>query len=144
MGHRQSLDFDFFSAEPLDKDALRDGFPFVADGATLQDGHNTLVVSANMPAGEVKVSFFGGIGFGRLNDPLQSRDGVMLVASLDDLLATKLKAILDRAEAKDYRDIAAILTAGAALPKALSAFKAMFHAEPRIVLMHLDTLRTAM
>ncbi len=55
----------------------------------------------------------------------------MLVASLDDLMATKLKAILDRAEAKDYRDIAAMLTAGAELPKALNAFKAMFRAEPR-------------
>jgi predicted nucleotidyltransferase component of viral defense system len=32
-----------------------------------------------------------------------------LVASPEDILATKLKAILDRAEAKDYRDISAML-----------------------------------
>src|SRR4051812_41286180 len=38
-------------------------------------------------------------------------DGTLLVASLEDLLATKLKATLDRAEGKDYRDIAAILRA---------------------------------
>ncbi len=75
-----------------------------------------------MPAGRVKLSFFGGLTLGRINDPLQTNDKVLLVASLDDLLATKLKAILDRAEAKDYRDIAAILKAGVSLETALGAF----------------------
>jgi hypothetical protein len=37
----------------------------------LQDAPETLVVLAEMPAGSVKVSFFGGIGFGRINDPLR-------------------------------------------------------------------------
>ena len=44
----------------------------------------------------------------RVNDPLQTKDSTLLVASTEDLLATKLKAILDRAEAKDYRDIVAV------------------------------------
>jgi len=135
LGHRQSVDFDFFSAAPLDKDALRQAFRFTADATPLQDQPNTFVVSANMPSGAVKVSFFGGLGFGRVSDPLQSSDCVMIVASLDDLMATTLKAILDPAEAKDYRDIAAMLTAGVELPKALSVFKAMFRAEPRTALM---------
>jgi hypothetical protein len=82
----------------------------------------------------VKVSFFGSIGIGRLNDPLLTRDGTILVASLEDLLATKLKATLDRAEAKDYRDIAAMLSAGVDLPRALSAFRTMFRGEPSTVL----------
>lgn len=137
LGHRQSVDFDFFNAGPLNKETLKAAFPFIGDAIALQDGPNTLVVSTKMPSGEVKVSFFGDIGFGRVNEPLQSRDEVMLVASLDDLLATKLKAILDRAEAKDYRDIAAMLAAGVELPKALSAFRNMFHAEPRTALMAL-------
>ena len=47
----------------------------------------------------------GGLDIGRINDPLQTKDSILLVASTEDLLATKLKAILDRAEAKDYRDI---------------------------------------
>ena len=50
-----------------------------------------------------------GIHFGRVGEPLQTADGVMLVASIDDLMATKLKAILDLAEARDYRDIAGML-----------------------------------
>ena len=77
---------------------------------------------------------FGGIGFGHVNDPLQTRDGILLVASLDDLLATKLKATLDRAEAKDYRDIAEMISAGMSLQAGLSAFKQMFDGEPAQVL----------
>ncbi len=82
------------------------------EAAVLQDTPDTLVVLAEMPAGLVKISFFGSMGFGRVNDPLLTRDGVLLVASLDDLMATMLKATLDRAEAKDYRDIAALISAG--------------------------------
>src|SRR5882762_9848979 len=134
LGHRRSLDFDFFRYEPLDKDQVRDAFGFVRGAAILQDTPDTLVVLAEMPSGLVKVSFFGGIGFGCVNNPLQTRDGALLVASLDDLMATKLKVILDRAEAKDYRDIAAMISAGVSLPAGLSAFRRMFSGEPAQVL----------
>jgi hypothetical protein len=134
LGHRESLDFDFFRSEPLDKDQIRAAFGFVNGTGILQDTPGTLVVLAEMPSGPVKVSFFGGIGFGRVNDPLRTRDGILLVASLDDLMATKLKATLDRAEAKDYRDIAEMISAGVSLAAGTSAFSAMFHGEPSQVL----------
>jgi len=134
LGHRKSLDFDFFRSEPLDKDQIRAAFGFINDAAILQDTPDTLVIGAEMPSGPVKVSFFGGIGFGRVNDPLQTSDGILLVASLDDLMATKLKATLDRAEAKDYRDIAEMISSGVSLPAGLSAFSAMFKGEPSQVL----------
>jgi len=134
LGHRESLDFDFFRSERLDKDQLRAAFGFVDGAAILQDAPDTLVVLAEMPSGPVKISFFGGIGFGRVNDPLPTRDGILLVTSLDDLMATKLKATLDRAEAKDYRDIAAMIAAGVSLPAGLSAFRQMFNGEPAQVL----------
>ena len=51
-----------------------------------------------------------------------------------DLLATKLKAILDRAEAKDYQDIAAMLSAGVSLETALGAFAAMYRRDPALPL----------
>lgn len=44
-------------------------------------------------------------GIGRVGDPQLTADGMAWVASLDDLLATKLKVILQGAEAKDYSDI---------------------------------------
>jgi hypothetical protein len=134
LGHRESLDFDFFRSAPLDKDRIRGTFQFVREAAILQDAPNTLVVLADEPTGSVKISFFGGIGFGRVNDPLPTCDGTLLVASLDDLMATKLKATLDRAEAKDYRDIAAMISAGVSLAAGLSAFKQMFDGEPAQVL----------
>jgi hypothetical protein len=134
LGHRESLDFDFFRSASLDKDQLRAKFSFIRRAAVLQDAPNTLVVLAERPVGSVKISFFGGIGFGRVNDPLWTCDGTLQVASLDDLMATKLKATLDRAEAKDYRDIAAMISAGVSLAAGLSAFKQMFDGEPAQVL----------
>jgi hypothetical protein len=102
LGHRESLDFDFFRSEPLDNDRVRTEFVFAERAAILQETPDTLVVLAEMPAGSVKVSFFGGMSFGHVNDPLETTDGTLLVASLDDLLATKLKA--DRKVLCDARD----------------------------------------
>jgi hypothetical protein len=42
VGHRQSRDFDFFSSDDLDRDALRRGCQFVREAKTLQDELNTL------------------------------------------------------------------------------------------------------
>jgi len=133
LGHRASIDFDFFSAAPLDKKRVA-SFAFMRGAATIQEDENTLVVNAAMPSGQVKVSLFGGMTIGRINPPLRTRDQILLVASLEDLLATKLKAILDRAEAKDYRDIAAMLEAGVALERGLGAFATMYGKDPGLAL----------
>jgi hypothetical protein len=134
LGHRRSLDFDFFRSEPLDKKELTDSFKFMRNAQTVQEDENTVVVNVPMPSGPVRVSFFGGLAIGRINDPLQTTDSTLLVASIEDLLATKLKAILDRAEAKDYRDIAAMLSAGVSLEKALGAFAKIYGKDPGLPL----------
>jgi Nucleotidyl transferase AbiEii toxin, Type IV TA system len=126
LGHRVSVDFDFFRTEPLDKKNIEISFAFMRDAQTIQEDENTLVVIAPMRSGPVKVSFFGGIAIGRINDPLRTKDMTLLIASPEDLLATKLKAIMDRAEAKDYRDISVLLSAGISLEKALGAFSKMY------------------
>jgi hypothetical protein len=130
LGHRTSLDFDFFRAEALNKDQIRDRFAFMSSAKIVQDALNTLVLST----GQAKVSFFGGISIGRIKAPSLTEDGVLLVASPEDLLATKLKAILDRAEVKDYIDIAALLHAGVSLARSLAGFAQMFNGEPATVL----------
>jgi hypothetical protein len=134
LGHRVSVDFDFFSAAALDKKAIEASFDFMPGVVIILEDANTLVVSAAMPSGPVKVSFFGGISIGRINDPLRTEDSILLVASLEDLLATKLKTILQRAEAKDYRDIAAILSADVSLERALGAFAKMYRSDPAVAL----------
>ena len=55
-----------------------------------------------------------------------THDGVLEVASLLDLLATKLKVIQQRIEAKDYQDIAAILRSGIKLEDGLAAAAEMY------------------
>src|SRR3954469_25587755 len=134
LGHRASIDFDFFGAAPLDKKSIETSLAFMGGAATIQEDENTLVVNAAMPSGAVKVSFFGAMTIGRINEPLRTRDRTLLVASLEDLLATKLKAILDRAEAKDYRDIAAMLSAGVALERGLGGFAKMYGKDPGLAL----------
>jgi hypothetical protein len=129
LGHPASVDFDFFSEQPLDRDAIRAAFPFIRLSPVLQDQPNTFTV--NVPYGDaerehVKVSFFGKIGFGRVGEPEITEDGVLHVASLGDLMATKVKVVLQRAEAKDYRDIAAMVGAGVDLAKGLSAARTLF------------------
>lgn len=122
LGHRQSVDFDFFNSRPVDRDALRQSLPFLREAAVQQDSGNTFEVVA---AG-VKVSFFGGLDFGRAGQPQQTSDSVARVASLTDLMATKLKVILQRSEAKDYQDIAAMLRAKVRLDLGLAAAEQMF------------------
>lgn len=134
LGHRISVDFDFFRTEPLDKKEIEKSFSFMGDALTIQEDENTLVASAPMQSGPVKISFFGGLAIGRINQPLLTRDGTLLVASLEDLLATKLKAIMDRAEAKDYRDISVMLSAGTSLETALGAFAKMYGKDPGLPL----------
>jgi hypothetical protein len=128
LGHRQSVDFDFFSERDLNKAELASALPFAAAGTVLQDQANTwtLLAQSADTQGSVKVSFFGGLNFGRYASPQWTDDDVLLVASLGDLLATKAKVILQRVEAKDYQDIAAMLRFGARLEDGLAIARQMF------------------
>ena len=124
LGHRSSVDFDFFSSHALDFGALYK-IPFIADAEVLQREPTALTISVN-PPDPVKVSFFGNIGFGRVGGPDQTADGVLAVASLLDLFGTKLKVLLQRVAARDYLDLAAILRAGVPLQDGLGAAVALY------------------
>ena len=58
--------------------------------------------------------------------PELTDDGVVLVASSLDLLATKLKVITQRAESKDYSDIAQLLSVGTNLIRGLGAARSLY------------------
>jgi len=130
LGHRDSVDFDFFSDRAFDKNVIIHETSLMVSGEVIQDESNTLTLSVQRAGGPVKVSFFGSLGpniiAGRVGRPATTDDGVLEVASLEDLFATKVKTILDRAEAKDYRDIAAMLRAGHSLERALGSAIAIF------------------
>jgi hypothetical protein len=129
LGHRTSIDFDFFSEKELDASAIAQHFALAERSTVLQDRGNSLtwlVGSTTNPNQQVKISFFGAVDFGRVDVPQITADRVMQVASLKDLMATKLKVILQRAEAKDYVVIAAMLQANVNLAHGLAAARAMF------------------
>jgi hypothetical protein len=128
LGHRESVDFDFFTHLSFQPDELVGRYVFLRDAEVLQSQPNTLTVITAGKAAGVKISFFGGLSFGRLAQPLITPDGVMSVASLNDLLAHKLKTILQRVETKDYLDVDAILQSGLTLRDGVAGARLMFPA----------------
>ena len=129
LGHRISVDFDFFSERPFDHSALIAALPFRGRAKVIQEAPNTLtlLVAPEDGAGEgVKVSFFGGLPLGRVGEPEVTRDGVVLAASLLDLMGSKLKVIQQRAEKKDYIDIHKMLEHGVRLDEGLAAGRVLY------------------
>ena len=124
LAHRASVDFDFFTSKPLDSERLL-RLPFAKNADVLQRQPDTLTLSV-ATSGPVKVSFFGGIDFGRVGEPDHTVDGVATVASTLDLFATKLKALLQRVQVRDYQDLAAILRTGFTLRNGLGAAATLF------------------
>jgi hypothetical protein len=93
-----------------------------------QSEANTLTVIVQRD-GPVKVSFFGGLNLNRVQDPDVTPDNEIQVASMLDVAATKLATIQQRAQARDYEDLAAIVGAGISLAEALGAAAAAYGKE---------------
>jgi hypothetical protein len=126
LGHRHSIDFDFFGNRPLDLAALEAGIPFLSGARIIQREKNTLSAIVDR-GGRVKVSFFGVPKLVRLGQPHVVKDNGLQVASLIDLAGTKASVVQMRAEAKDYVDIDALLRlAKVGLPTALAAAQKLY------------------
>jgi hypothetical protein len=126
LGHRHSVDFDFFSSQKFNVDALQSEIPFLAGASIIQRAANTL--AAVVHRGEpVKVSFFGVPELPRLEPPHVVDDNGLQVASLLDLAGTKASVVQVRAEARDYIDMDALVRSGKIdLPTALAAAGALY------------------
>lgn len=110
LGHRDSIDFDFFSDVGFDPDLLST-LPLLEGATVLEKAANTLTVRVERK-GSVKLSFFGVPKLKRLRRPHISEDNQLRISSLLDLAGTKAAVVQKRAEAKDYIDIDALLTLG--------------------------------
>jgi hypothetical protein len=124
LGHRASVDFDFFSDRPLDPDALLPAFSFLSGAQVIQRDPDTLNCLVDRE-GPVKLSFFGVPKLKRLQPPLIASNGVR-VASLRDLAGAKARVVQVRAEAKDYIDIDALIAHGISLAEALACAKVVY------------------
>jgi hypothetical protein len=125
LAHRTSEDFDLFSSRAFSPMDLFAQVPFLAGGTLLQSAPNTVTALFDRQ-GLVKVSFFGALTLGRVGVPARALDIGLAVASKLDLAATKAKVLIERAERKDYLDLAALLKSGITLPEALGAARALY------------------
>ena len=108
LGHRFSIDFDFFSPMPFRPFDLMAEISYLDGGIVRQSAANTLTVGVERE-GPVLLSFFGGLKLGQaLPSDTASGPGIN-VASLLDLAGTKVAVVTQRAEIKDYVDIHALL-----------------------------------
>lgn len=124
LGHRHSVDFDFFGDRELDASSLADRIGFLKDAAVVERERNTLTAIVDR-GGPVKVSFFGVPALRRLERPSQAGNGLR-IAGLLDLAGTIVSVVQVRPEAKDYLDIDALIHAGIDLPRALAAGTAIY------------------
>ncbi len=123
LGHRESVDFDFFSDRSFFGAELLEKLPIVQGEVDVrQCSRNTLTFVID----GVSISFFGHQGYGRVGEPLLTADNNIFVASLLDILGLKLKVLFDRVEWKDYYDIASLLRYGISLKDGLCTAKAFF------------------
>lgn len=120
LGHRTSVDFDFFSAESFDPDQLFRSLPYLEDADVIQNAPNTLTCRADR-GGPVLLSYFGGLELGHVNANDRAADIPLHIASLLDIAGTKALVVQKRAEVKDYLDIDAIIQNGTDLPHILAA-----------------------
>ncbi|MBQ9683052.1 MAG: nucleotidyl transferase AbiEii/AbiGii toxin family protein [Neisseriaceae bacterium] len=108
LGHRLSVDFDFFTDKPFNPETQQFLLKIKKQLSAniIQNEQNTFTL--HTPNG-VKISFFGNIPFVAQTHVVDDDNDILQLADLTMLLATKLKTINDRAEWKDYTDIAHIL-----------------------------------
>jgi hypothetical protein len=123
LGHRQSVDFDFFAADDFAAGDLLDELRWLGRLEVVRMADNSLVV---IEPGGVQLSFYGGMDLQAVAEPSVDRATGLVVASVFDLAGTKAKAILDRSEWRDYVDIATLLRAGHRLADVIGYAAAIF------------------
>ncbi len=102
IGHRDSIDFDFFKYEDIQIDELFNSIKEVfCDYKILkiQEEENTLTVLIDE---NIKLSFFS-YRYELLKDLINEK--FLTLASIEDIACMKLSAIISRATNKDYIDL---------------------------------------
>ena len=105
LGHRRSIDFDWFCRSAFsDPEAL--SAQLRQTGLSLQDPRISLG-TLHAVVGGVRVSFFS-YPYDEVGKPIVWQDYCVELASLDDIACMKLAAIAQRGSRKDFVDLYAI------------------------------------
>ncbi len=119
LGHRTSVDFDFFSFNRFVPQSLQGMVPYLRDAAVLQSAPNTLTCRVDRD-GPVQLSYFG-VSLGQVASPEPVSGPEIQVAMPIDLGGTKVAVVTQRVEARDYIDVHALIAAGISLSEMLGA-----------------------
>jgi hypothetical protein len=129
LGHRPSVDFDFFASAPFVPGALLQNVPYLRDAMVRRSAPNTLTVTVERD-GPVQVSYFGGFDLGQVASAETAIGPGIKVASLIDLAGFKVAVVTQRAELRDYIDVHTLLTKGnIPLAQMLSSAAVIYGAE---------------
>lgn len=121
LGHRQSVDFDFFSPTSFEPRSLIEAVPYLRGSEVRRTGPNDLTVTVDR-GGPIQLQFFGNFDLGQVAAAEIAEGPGIQVASLLDLGGMKAAVVTQRAEVKDYLDIFALMTkAKLSLPQMLAA-----------------------
>lgn len=124
LGHRISEDLDFFTFEP---DAVSPAGPVataletVADAGSLRAAERTMHASVR----GCRVSFFAVDG--SWFDPAHQVSEGFGLASVREIAAMKLVAVMTRCAKKDFYDLVAISESGISLAEMVSCAERMYH-----------------
>ncbi len=125
LGHRISVDFDFFTAKPFCPNEVLHQTRYLQHANILQQNARTLTCLVDR-GGPVKVSYYHLPKLKAITPAIQLNNPAISIASLQDLGATKTLTVQQRAELKDYLDIDALIQAGLSLDLLLASAIAIY------------------
>ena len=102
LGHRRSVDFDFFSKSPFPNDVLSERLVKIGNYVKLSEQKNTLHCIVN----DINISFLE-YKHPLLENPIIEEN--IRIAGIKDIACMKLSAIISRGTKKDFIDISYIL-----------------------------------
>jgi len=135
FGHRQSVDFDFFtSKQGIDLQKMGEALPFVSKlpHTTKSRSENHVDFNIKVQGKPVQLTLLNDrtVIAGSINPPDISADNNIKIATPIDLMACKVLAIHNRISAKDFIDIAEMVKQGTSLQKGFEAAQAIAKISP--------------
>lgn len=126
LGHRRSVDFDWFCLEPMG-DPLLLAREIQGEGVPLQVGQVAKGTLHGTAEG-VRVSLLE-FPYPDLAEPIRFSDRGVAILSLDDIACMKLSAIAQRGARKDFVDLFALATQHRPLPELLELYRSKFEVQ---------------
>ena len=123
LGHRQSIDFDWFSPDPATRPPeVREALHQAGIALDVKSAGEKLVDGF---IGAIRVTFIL-YPYPLLEPPIRWDEFGCPIASLRDLVCMKLWAVANRGSRKDFIDIYALLSSGVLLTEALQHYRRKF------------------